>query len=187
MKSFGDIGHVQLLLHPAERKIAIRPCGEHDTHSIRWRPDPERPIYSKTLNCQHFGNALFAIMKWDPEYIYRVRGIWAKRGSEQIIVFNLVNAVPAVLITPDGEDSKARRRVELCPAEWTEDFGDEFYEHVLENGFYYLAPDNEWRTSAVSIPAPGMEQFAAPTIAELQLTMERLTRETETQNDGQPG
>lgn len=186
MKNFEDVGYVQLLLHPAERKIAIRPCREHDTHSIRWRPDPERPIYSKTLNCQHFGNALFTIMEWDPEYIYRVRGIWAKRGTEQIIVFNLVNAVPAVLMTADGEDSKARRRVELCPAEWTEDFGDEFYEHILENGFYYLVPDTEWQTAAASIPAPGMEQFTAPSAAELQLTMEALTRGMEMHNDGQP-
>lgn len=186
MKNFENVGYIQLLLHPAERKIAIRPCKEHDTHSIRWRPDPERPIYSKTLNCQHFGNALFAIMEWDPEYIYRVRGIWAKRGSEQIIVFNLVNAVSAVLMTPDGKDSKARRRVELCPAEWTEDFGDEFYEHILENGFYYLAPDSEWQTSAASIPAPGMAQFATPSAAELQLTMEDLTRETEMHSGGQP-
>ena len=124
-------------------------------------------------------------MEWDPEYIYRVRGIWAKRGAEQIIVFNLVNAVPAVLMTPDGEDSKARRRVELCPAEWTEDFGDEFYEHILENGFYYLAPENEWRTSAASIPAPGIEQFAMPSAAELQQTIENLTRETEMYDDGQ--
>ena len=185
MKKFEDVGYIQLLLHPAERKIAIRPCKERDTHSIRWRPNPQRPIYSKTLNCQHFGNALFTIMEWDPEYIYRVRGIWAKRGTEQIIVFNLVNAVPAVLMTPDGEDSKARRRVELCPAEWTEDFGDEFYEHILENGFYYLAPENEWRTSAASIPAPGIEQFAVPSAAELQQTIENLTRETEMYDDGQ--
>lgn len=186
MKSFGEVGFIQLLLHPAERKIAIRPCRERDTHSIRWRPDPDKPIYSKKLNCQHFGNALFSIMQWDPEYIYRVRGIWAKRGAEQIIVFNLVNAVPAVLITSDGGDSRARRRTELFPAEWTEDFGDEFYEHILENGFYYLAPDTEWRTSVASIPAPGMEQFVAPGAAELQLTMEDLTRGTEVCHNGQP-
>lgn len=185
-KKFEDVGYVQLLLHPAERKIAIRPCRKRDTHSIRWRPDPDRPIYSKTLSCQHFGNALFAIMEWDPEYIYRVRGIWAKRGPEQIIVFNLANAVPAVLMTPDAKDSKARRRVELCPAEWTEDFGDEFYEHILENGFYYLAPENEWRTSAASIPAPGMELFTAPSAVEFQRTMEDLTREIEVHNDGRP-
>lgn len=186
MKNFENVGYIQLLLHPAERKIAIRPCTERDTHSIRWRPDPERPIYSKTLNCQHFGNALFAIMEWDPEYIYKVRGLWAKRGAEQIIVFNLVNAVPAVLITYDATDSKTRRRVELCPAEWTDDFGDEFYEHILENGFYYLTPDNEWRTSTASIPAPGIAQFTVPSAAEFQLSMDDLTRETEMHDDGQP-
>lgn len=185
MRCFESISHIQLLLHPAERKIGIRPCREHDTHSIRWRPDPEKAIYSKTLNCQHFGSALFKIMEWNPEYIYRVRGIWAKRGSEQIIVFSLANAVPAALVSSSVADGLTRRRVELCPAEWTDDFGEEFYEHVLENGFYYLAPDSEWRTSVNSIPAPGMEQLATPSAEELQLTMEDLMRETERYNDGQ--
>ena len=184
MKNFENVGYIQLLLHPAERKIAIRPCKEHDTHSIRWQPDPSKPIYSKTLNCQHFGNALFSIMQWDPEYIYRVRGIWAKRGTEQIIVFNLVNAIPAVLVNTGEEESKVRKRVELCPSEWTDDFGDEFYEHILENGFYYLAPDNEWQTSAVSVPAPGMEQYKIPSKEEFQLTMEDLTRGMKSDHDG---
>ena len=184
MRTFEDVGYIQLLLHPAERKIAIRPCRERDTHSIRWRPDPEKAVFQKTLSCQHFGTALFSIMEWDPDYIYRVRGTWAKRGPEQIIVFNLMNAVPAVLVTPENADSPARRRMEMCPAEWSDDFGDEFYEHVLENGFYYLAPDNEWKTTVASIPAPGMEQFTVPTAEQIQLTIENLTRVTETPNDG---
>ena len=184
MRCFESVAYIQLLLHPAERKIAIRPCRERDTHSIRWRPDPDKPVYSKTLNCQHFGNALFRIMEWDPEYIYRVRGTWAKRGPEQIIVFNLVNAVPAMLVPSENADSTARRRTELCPAEWTDDFGEEFYEHILENGFYYLAPDSEWRTTAASVPAPGMEQFDVPTAEQLQLTIDNLTRGNEMPYDG---
>lgn len=178
MKQFENVGYVQLLLHPTERKIAIRPCMERDTHSIRWRPDPDRPIYSKKLNCQHFGNALFSIMDWDPEYLYRVRGTWAKRGNEQIIVFNLVNAVPAVLLEQDNSDSKIRRRVEMCPAEWTDDFGDEFYEHILGNDFYYLSPGSEWHTTAASIPAPGIDQFTAPTPDELQELTQNMMRGT---------
>lgn len=102
MKKFDDVGFVQLLLHPTERKIAIRPCQETDVHSIRWRPDPTKQFYSKTLLCQHFGNALYNIMKWNPDFLYKIRGIWAKRLNEQIIVFNLTNAMPAVLVTKDG-------------------------------------------------------------------------------------
>ena len=184
MKKFEDVGYVQLLLHPAERKIAIRPCKESDTHSIKWRPEPEKPIYSKTLNCQHFGNALYGIMEWNPDYLYRARGTWAKRGNEQIIIYNLANAVPAILVTSDGEDAPSRKRVELCPAEWTDDFGDEFYEHALENGFYYITPNSDWQAQKESIPAPGMEQFAVPTADELQTSIDLLRKGT-VGNDGE--
>lgn len=179
MRKFAEVPFIQLLLHPAERKIAIRPCKEHDPHSIRWRRDSNKPLFPKSLTCSHFGTALYGIMKWDPEYVYRVRGIWAKQRDEQIMVFNLANAMP--MVTPsDMEEGQRRRRIALCPAGWEDDFGEEFYEHVLENGFYYLAPDYEWKTNAESIPAPGIDQYQAPTAEALQLSIESLMRGTET-------
>ena len=183
MKKFDSVAYIQLLLHPAERKIAIRPCQEHDTHSIRWRPDPERALYSKSLNCQHFGTALYKIMEWNPDYMYRIRGTWAKRGLDEIIVFNLVNASPAILVPVEKEDSSAKRRVSLYPDEWMDDFGEEFYEHTLDNGFYYLTPDTEWKAQAASIPAPGIAQISVPTTEELQMSIELLLKGASS-NDG---
>lgn len=177
MKKFESVAFIQLLLHPAERRIAIRPCREHDTHSIRWRPDPTKTLYSKSLNCQHFGTALYRIMEWNPDYLYRIRGTWAKRGQDEIIVFNLVNATPAVLITQDTADNPVKRRVFMLPDEWTDDFGDEFYEHTLENGFFYLTPDADWHAQAESVPAPGIAQIRTPTAEDLQLSIELLRRE----------
>ena len=179
MRVFEDIKFVQMLLHPAERKIAIRPCMEQDVHSIKWRRDPEKPIYQKTLSCQYFGSALFTIMNWNPEYYYKIRGTWAKRGNEQIIIFNLKNAMSAVPI-PQDEDSHRSRRVNLCPEEWEDDFGEGFYEHVLENGFYYLTPEKEWQTSAQSVPAPGIKQYAVPDEFDLHTSMESLMEGNET-------
>lgn len=166
--------------YPAERKLAIRPCRESDAHSIRWRPDPEKPLYSKTLNCQHFGNALYSIMKWNPDYTYKVRGTWASRRGEQIIVFNLPNAVPVMLIPADdgGEEAKQKKRITLCPEEWENDFGDEFYEHTVENGFYYIAPNTEWHSQARSVVAPGVEQYMGPSQEQLQMTIDDLLRGT---------
>ena len=187
VQKFENVAYIQLLLHPAERKIAIRPCQRSDAHSIKWRPDPDKPVYVKTLNCQHFGNALYSIMGWNPDYVYKTRGTWACRGSEQIIVYNLPNAVPAVLVPPsEGEDTSGRRRVNLCPEEWDDDFGAEFYEHTLENGFYYIAPKSEWHSQAKSILAPGIEQYTAPTPESLQLSMDSLMRGMEADN-GQSG
>jgi DNA invertase Pin-like site-specific DNA recombinase len=181
VRKFENVPYIQLLLHPAERKIAIRPCRERDAHSIRWRRDPSKGLFPKSLSCAHFGTALFGIMQWDPDYVYRVRGIWAKRYSEQIIVFNLANAMPMAM--PDQEDSQHKRRIALCPDDWADDFGEEFYEHVLENGFYYLAPNYEWRTNAESIPAPGMEQLPTPSADALQLSIDTLMRGTITNDD----
>ena len=180
MQKFDSVAYVQLLLHPAERKLAIRPCRESDAHSIRWRPDPEKPLYSKTLNCQHFGNALYSIMRWNPDYTYKVRGTWASRRGEQIIVFNLPNAVPVMLIPADdgGEEAKQKKRITLCPEEWENDFGDEFYEHTVENGFYYIAPNTEWHSQARSVVAPGVEQYMGPSQEQLQMTIDDLLRGT---------
>ena len=184
-QKFDNVAYIQLLLHPVERRIAIRPCKKTDAHSIRWRPNPEKPAYSKTLNCQHFGNALYSIMNWNPDFVYKIRGTWASRGMEQIIVFNLPNAVPATLLpSEDGDASKARRRVELCPEEWDGDFGEDFYEHALENGFYYVTPNTEWNSQASSILAPGMEQFPSASPEQLQISIENLMRGTAIE-DGQ--
>lgn len=51
-----------------------------------------RKVY---ISCPHFGNALYQIMGWNPDYVYRIRGSWAARGRDEIIVFPLTNAMPA--------------------------------------------------------------------------------------------
>jgi len=177
-RRFIDVPYIQLLLHPSERKIAIRPCKENAPHSIRWRPDPGKPVIQKTISCQHFGNALFQIMEWNPDYLYRIRGTWVARGSDQIIVFNLSNAVPAAFLeaeTDDGDAAK-KRRIDLCPEEWNDTFGEEFYEYSLQNSFYFLAPRTDWKAQADSIAVPGQDQVTILTDAELEESMINLRK-----------
>ena len=42
IRRFYNVGYIQLLIHPSERKLAIRPCGEKDVHSIRWISNSDR-------------------------------------------------------------------------------------------------------------------------------------------------
>lgn len=176
MKKFEEVEYIQLLLHPTERKMAIRPCGKNDTHSIKWRPDATKALIPKTISCPHFSNALYQIMDWNPDYVYRVRGTWAKRGVDAIIVFPLQNAEPAAYMeVVDSETEKVRRRrTTLCPEEWNDSFGEEFYDYALENSFYYLAPRADWNAQAKSILAPGVKQIAVLTPEELQASIEEL-------------
>ncbi|MBD5103280.1 MAG: recombinase family protein [Ruminococcaceae bacterium] len=183
LKELENIDYVQMLLHPAKRKIAIRPCKEHDGNSISWNYGSKKPVYSKTLSCPYFINALRGIMKWNPDYTYRIRGTCAKRGEERIIVYNLNNAVPSVSAVQSGEVRPVKKRVELCPEEWTDDFGEEFYEHMLENRFYYIAPHTEWHAMIESTPVSGSEQHAVPTADDLKSSTEYIKRgDTEADN-----
>ena len=181
MKKFEEVEYIQLLLHPTERKMAIRPCRKNDTHSIKWRPDLTKALISKTISCPHFSNALYQIMDWNPDYAYRVRGTWAKRGVDEIIVFPLTNSEPAAymeVVNPETEQVR-KRRTTLCTEEWNDSFGEEFYDYALENSFYYLAPRTDWNSQAKSIIAPGVKQVAVLSEEELQASIEQLKEKVE--------
>lgn len=158
LRKFENVEYVQLLLHPTERKMAIRPCKKKDVHSISWHPEEGKTLLAKSISCPHFASALYQIMEWNPDFAYRVRGSWASRGVDQIIVFSLQNAEPAAYLE-DADEAKRRRRTTLCPDEWQDNFGDEFYDYALENSFYFLAPRREWNSQAASVPVPGTSQI----------------------------
>lgn len=176
MRKFFDVPYIQLLLHPTERKIAIRPCNESDVHSIRWRVDTEKPFSTKTISCPHFGNALFQIMGWNPDFLYRIRGTWAARDSEEIIVFNLPNAAPAAYINDSFRASGGirRKRVSLCPEEWSDTFGQEFYDYGVQNEFFFITRNYDWKAQSKAITIPGLESTTVLSADELQMTIENL-------------
>ncbi len=175
-RKFFNIGYIQLLIHPSQRKLAIRPCGERDVNCIRWRVSAERPISSKILRCQYFSAALFQIMDWDPEYQYRIRGTWAASGQEEIIIFDVANAVPVMTAPRDGLDaaSKQPRRMDLLPEGWDGTFGEEFYAYSVDNRFYYL--DGHWKAQAKSRLVPGCTKVSPASEAELQIRIENIKR-----------
>ena len=76
-------------------------------------------------------------MDWNPDYSYKVIGTWIEKGIDQMVYFNLANAMPSIMIENDGED-KRRTRKSVCPDEWGDTFGSEFYDFSIDNGIYYL-------------------------------------------------
>jgi hypothetical protein len=175
-KKFYDVPFIQLLLHPTERKIAIRPCIESDVHSIKWRVDAGKPLFAKAISCQHFGNALYQIMNWNPDYLYRIHGTWASRGSDEIIVFNLPNAAPSAYMKGDTETNANRRRkwTSLYPDEWNDAFGHKFYDYIIQNGFFFIARNNDWKSRAKAIAVPGSESISVLSADDLQLSIDNL-------------
>ena len=143
-KKLKDFSYIQLLLHPTERKMAIRPCRKNDVFSICW--NTAQHSLHKTICCPYFGKALFRIMEWDPEYHYRVSGAWIEKDDDRIIIFHLTDALPFVSYRETGSDKKREKAV--CTAGWGDAFGEEFYDFSLENNLYYSRKKADWNSRA---------------------------------------
>lgn len=175
-KKLTDYSYIQLLLHPTERKIAIRPCDKNDTFSIAWRTSKGQPVLIKTISCPHFNKALFQIMEWNPDFNYRVLGTWIEKGDDKIMIFNLSNAMPLVLFDT-GESGKRKRRTAVCPEEWEDSFGDEFYNFSLDNDLYYSKRHGDWNSGADCVMVDGQTQVPILTHSELMESAERIKNE----------
>lgn len=145
-----DYDYIQLLLHPTERKMAIRPCEEGDAFSIAWRKQKNgQPYNMKILSCPYFIKALMQIMDWNPDFNYRILGTWIEKGQDCLMVFNLSKAMPiAEIVNDEEQESIRKRRMAVCPEEWEDSFGDEFYEFSVENELYYLKSVPNLRSDA---------------------------------------
>lgn len=173
LRKFDSVPYIQLLLHPSQRKMAIRPCSENDIYSIRWRSNSERNVLSKSIQCPYFASALFQIMGWNPDYEYRVRGSWASNGHNEIIVFGLGEA-ETIIICEDvktGGVAMKKKRIATFPEEWGDSFGLDFYEHSMQNAFHVF---RDWKSDAKSHPTDQTNPLGILSQAELQQSLEKL-------------
>ncbi len=172
-KKMVDIENIQLLLHPTERRIAIRPCEKEDVFSITWKTNTDHPILFKTLNSPHFCNALFQIMEWNPEYHYRILGTWIHKRNDRIMIFNLSNAMPIATMFLNPEETR-RKRMPICPEEWGDTFGQEFYDFSAENSLYYSSNNVRLGSAEKCHVVAGQEDFQRMTQDEVVASVARL-------------
>jgi len=174
LEKFANVRFIQLLLHPTERKIAIRPCAAKDIYSIPWKKDLSKRIVSKAISCPHFASALFSIMEWNPDYIYKVTGVWASRENDSIMVFDLMNAAPSISVIDENGGERKKRKVQICPERWAGNFGDEFYRHSIDH-ILAVEPDSfDWNASAQSRPIYSPDQFMPKDDEEISVSIENL-------------
>ena len=171
IRRFSDVKYVQLLIHPSERRIAIRPCSASDIYSIRWSTKSENLNYGKIINTPYFSSALYRIMNWNPDFQYISRGTFLSQGNEKIIVFDVSGAISAAYVQCE-EDGK-RRRVLVCPDEWNGSFGEEFYDFILQNDLYYIRTSGIWGSQSKAVPF-GKSGVSVPTENDIRVSMDIL-------------
>ena len=123
LRRFPGVTHIQLLIHPDEKRIIIRPCEPDAPDSLRWaKGGGEREVSNRDMLCAIFAEKLYELMGWDKQYRYKMLGKPAVYKDEALYLFKL-NDFELFVTT----GSKKRRS--YLPENWRDYFGVPVEEH----------------------------------------------------------
>lgn len=136
LKRFPGVTHIQILVHPEQKRLIIKPCEPDAPDSLRWcSGGGEKETKNRDMICRIFAAKLYELMGWNPEYKYKMLGKPAVADNEMLFLFRLTDFEFFV------NDGKSKRRKAYLPQEWRDFFGvgvedhDEGYKIDLADGY----------------------------------------------------
>lgn len=135
LRRFPGVTHIQLLIHPEEKRLIIRPCDKDAPDSLRWAVGGgERELRNRDMICRIFAKKVFDLMGWNSEYRYKMLGKPAVSGSEVLFLFKLTDFELFV-------SNPKKKSHSYLPDDWRDYFGtpveqhEESYKIDLANGY----------------------------------------------------
>lgn len=127
IRKLPNVEYVQVLVHPEEKKLVVRPCQEEERDSFRWRSSGKK-LSPKQVTCKIFFAKIFSMMGWNLDYRYKLLGKLIHSNDELLFVFNLNNPEIYERIYRYGEKPRVSR-TPVYPDEWKNQFGVSVEEH----------------------------------------------------------
>ena len=133
LRKFPGVTHIQILIHPEQRRLIIRPCHPDAPDSLRWaKGGGEKELSNRDMLCRIFAGKVFDLMKWDLEYRYKMLGKPAVYQKEMLFLFKLTDFELFM---------GGKKRRTYLPGEWRDYFGtpveshEEQYKIDLADGY----------------------------------------------------
>ncbi len=121
LRRFPGVTHIQLLIHPEQKRLIIRPCNPDAPDSLRWaRGGGEKEMSNRDLLCKIFAAKVFDLMGWDRQYRYKMMGNPAVCDGEMLFLFRLTDFE----LFTSGKKSKS-----YLPGDWRDYFGTPVEQH----------------------------------------------------------
>ena len=134
LRRFPGATHIQILIHPEQKRLIIRPCEPDAPDSLRWaKGGGEKELVTRDLLCKIFAAKVFDLMGWDKQYRYKMIGKPATYNKEVLFLFKLNDFELFV--------SNGKKRTAYLPEDWRDYFGipveqhEEAYKVDLANGY----------------------------------------------------
>ena len=134
LRRFPGVTHIQILIHPEEKRLIIRPCEPDAPDSLRWAKGGNgKELSNRDLLCRIFAKKVFELMNWDEQYRYKMMGKPAIYEGEMLFLFKLTDFELFV--------NGGKKRHSYLPGDWRDYFGvpveqhEESYKIDLADGY----------------------------------------------------
>ncbi|MCC8121974.1 MAG: recombinase family protein [Oscillospiraceae bacterium] len=160
IRKMNNISFVEMLLHPDQHLLAVRPTTSQNRNAIRWAVLKEETYQPRTISGAAFLKTIYEIYGWEADCKYRIRGIRKQNDDESVYVFDMRETEIFIPSNSMGEAlaATAERRIfsnikpliatskSICayPAQWAENFGSDYYRHAQAQELLIFSETGEW-------------------------------------------
>ena len=134
LRRFPGVTHIQILIHPEQKRLIIRPCLPDAPDSLRWATGGgDKELTNRDMLCRLFAAKVFDLMGWDKQYRYKMMGKPAVYKNEVLFLFKLTDFELFI--------NSGKKRGSYLPGNWRDYFGtpvethEESYKIDLADGY----------------------------------------------------
>lgn len=171
IRKFPDTKYVEMLIHPGEKLLAIRPCSSETKNKVQWSRSKDGQLIPKPIFGTAYLSTLYDIFKWDKKYKYRILGVAHQKDNECVLIFNMADTeilIPAN-VREVGDQSNTNlnteynsKTVSAYPADWSYSFGNNYYMQSQTSEFTEFTANKDWQTTSESKPYKDSEIQVTP-------------------------
>lgn len=165
IRKFDNVIYIEMLVHPHEHLLAIRPCTESTRNAIKWIKLKGDQYTPRNISCAAYIKTLYEIFGWKSDCKYRVRGVHKQKDNESVVLFDMretemfipQNILGASTKYTSGNDilsnnlqpftAGPKKDIKAYPSSWANTFGNNFYRHSQARELAAFDKKHTWKVN----------------------------------------
>lgn len=156
VRKFEQQLYMEMLVHPSEHLLAVRPCSKEHRNAVKWAKIGEDNYYPRPISGAAFLKTLYEIFGWNTDYRYRVRGVRRQKGSDSLLIFDMreIEIFTRDMETGGYWDCDAQllatgpnKDMIMYPQAWSDNFGSNYYRHAQARELAAIDHDGMWNVT----------------------------------------
>jgi hypothetical protein len=169
VRKFDKALYIEVLVNPYEHLLVVRPCNKETKNAVRWALFNDDQYSPRNISCAAYIKTLYDLFGWKLDCKYRVRGIYRKKDSEAVLIFDMRETeifIPQDTLGQGGEKMSGdflpndiqpftagpKKDIMAYPSSWADSFGNNFYRHAQARELAAFDRKGIWKISEEGQP-----------------------------------